>query len=145
MNFYVILHAIIGTSMVICRPVDVNNDDRPLINYISPYEVDQLVIKSSGLSWIIAINHYWLTDFLVHFMHLNLANCGKRARSFIGSGRFTIQRFITIRSKPAKSSWNLENRCKSHTQTLKLFFSRKKFNSKKMLIGLPWIYHHMKV
>lgn len=43
MNFYVILHAIIGASVVIARPVDVNNDDRPLINYISPHESNRLV------------------------------------------------------------------------------------------------------
>lgn len=45
MNFNVILHTIIGVSMVIASPVDVNNDDRPLINYISPYEADKLVNK----------------------------------------------------------------------------------------------------
>lgn len=44
MNFYVILHAIIGISVVLARPVDVDNDNRPLINYISPSDADNLVI-----------------------------------------------------------------------------------------------------
>lgn len=43
MNFYVIFHVIIGASIVIARPVDVNNDDRPLINYISPHQIEDLV------------------------------------------------------------------------------------------------------
>lgn len=51
MNFYVIFYAIIGASVVIARPVDVNNDDRPLINYISPHEADNLVIGSNNL-WV---------------------------------------------------------------------------------------------
>lgn len=49
MNFYVILHALISATIVIARPVDVNNDDRPLINYISPYETDNLVIGLTSL------------------------------------------------------------------------------------------------
>lgn len=44
MNLCVVLHVIIGASIVIARPVDVNNDDRPLINYISPHELEDLVI-----------------------------------------------------------------------------------------------------
>lgn len=43
MNFCIVLHVIIGASIVIARPVDVNNDDRPLINYISPHQLDDLV------------------------------------------------------------------------------------------------------
>lgn len=46
MNLCVVLHVIIGASIVIARPVDVNNDDRPLINYISPHELEDLVIIS---------------------------------------------------------------------------------------------------
>lgn len=43
MNYYAILQVIIGATIVIARPVDVNNDDRPLINYISPHQIDNLV------------------------------------------------------------------------------------------------------
>lgn len=66
MNFYIILHAIIGTSVVIARPVDVNNDDRPLINYISPSEVDNLVIVRYFTSQ--SIN--FAIDFYLHFLLL---------------------------------------------------------------------------
>ncbi|XP_031634198.1 uncharacterized protein LOC116347649 [Contarinia nasturtii] len=44
MNFFLILHVIIGASIVTAKPVDVNNDDRPLINYIAPHQIDDLPI-----------------------------------------------------------------------------------------------------
>lgn len=137
MNFYIIFHAIIGASMVICRPVDVNNDDRPLINYISPNEIDYLVTKIHEFNSIIF--NQIITNFLTCFI---LADCGERARSQFGIRRFAIKRNIIVWSEPAKSGWSLENRCKSHQQTQTLFFGEKTVNPKKMLIGLPWMYHH---
>lgn len=44
MNLCAVLYVIIGVTVVIARPVDVNNDDRPLINYISPHNLDDLPI-----------------------------------------------------------------------------------------------------
>lgn len=69
MNFYIILHAIIGTSVVIARPVDVNNDDRPLINYISPSDADNLVIDRYSIFQSIDFAIYF---YLLYHHHLLL-------------------------------------------------------------------------
>lgn len=55
MNLYIVLQVIIGAAVVIARPVDVNNDDRPLINYISPHQIDDLVIAMKPFSTLTVV------------------------------------------------------------------------------------------
>lgn len=54
-NLCIALHVIIGASLVIARPVDVNNDDRPLINYISPHELDDLPIVEKERTGVLEV------------------------------------------------------------------------------------------
>lgn len=106
MNSYVILQVLIGAAVVVARPVDVNNDDRPLVNYIAPHQIDDLVITTT------VFNIHCCVIILCVFCVRFLANYWKRTNGCLGSGRYPIERSFNLRSISTEIRPILQSRCK---------------------------------